>query len=290
MSNNSGETAGAKLDLIMDLQSGQFIDCREVEACTQDRALGPRLLEEVQKGDLVIRDLGYFDIAAFHRIEEVGASWISRLHGTADVILENGCPLERVLETSDRDLLDLEVRVTAGRHPARLVATRLPEEIANRRRQQKKEKRAKNKTSPRRHTLVREGWNLYLTNLTEEQCSSEELVRSYEQRWQIEIQFRALKQSTAMKKAMGRITNRHHVRALLYAAMIFATLTVRVHRLIASTLAKPFRLSLEKTAIWLSQALTFLRYFDNPLGYDVRHLLHDRRSRKTLRDLSVSVL
>lgn len=289
-SNNNGETAGAKLDLIMDLVSGQFIDYREAEARTQDRSFGPNLLDEVREGDLVIRDLGYFDVSAFQRIEELGASWISRLHGSVDVLLESGQQIETLLEATDGNVIDLEVQVCAARHRTRLIAIRLPEEIANRRRQQKKEKRRKNKTSPRKQTLIREGWNLYLTNLSELQCPPKELVRAYEQRWQIEIQFRALKQSTAMKKAMERITNRHHLRALLYASMIFATLTVRIHGLIASTMRKPYQLSMEKTAVWLSQSLTFLRDLSCPLAYDLRHLLHDRRRRKTLRELSLSSL
>ena len=162
--------------------------------------------------------------------------------------------------------------------------------MANRRRQQKKDKRAKNKTSPKKGTLIREGWNLYLTNLTVEECSSEELVEFYEQRWQIEIQFRAIKQSTQMKKALGRITNRIHLQSLVVAAMIFATLTVRVYQLIAMTLKEPFRLSLEKTANWLSQSITFLRSANESLDYDLRHLLHDRRRRKTLKELNVNLL
>lgn len=290
VANSSGDTAGAKLDLIMDLQSGQLIDCQEVEAYTQDRSLGPRLLDEVRKGDLVIRDLGYFDLAAFQRIEQCGAHWISRLHGTADVRLDSGEALEQLLRSTDQPTLDLEVFVTAKRHRVRLVAIRLPQEIANRRRQQKKDKRTKNKTSPKKGTLIREGWNLYLTNLSVEQCSLEELVKFYEQRWQIEIQFRAIKQSTQMKKALGRITNRSHLQALVYAAMIFAALTVRVYRLIANTLAKPFRLSMERTATWLSQKITFVRSPNESLDYDLRHLLHDRRRRKTLRELSANLL
>lgn len=159
------------------------------------------MLDEVREGDLVIRDLGYFDMAGFQRIEKVWAHWISRLHGTAEVVLDNDKPLETLLQSTDQSTLDLRVRVTAKRHGVRLIAIRLPEEIANRRRQQKKDKRTKNKTSPKKGTLIREGWNLYLTDLNEDQCSLEELVRFYEQRWQIEIQFRAIKQSTAMKKA-----------------------------------------------------------------------------------------
>lgn len=290
VANQGGDTAGAKLDLIMDLQNGQFVDCREVEACTQDRTLGPRLLEQIGQGDLVIRDLGYFDVSGFQRIEQMGAHWISRLHGMADVRLAHERSVEDLLRSTNENQLDLWVEVTAKRHPVRLVAVRLPEEVANRRRQLKKDKRARNRTSPKKGTLIREGWNLYLTNLTVDQCSLKELVEFYEQRWQIEIQFRAIKQSTQMKKALGRITNRFHLQALMVAAMIFATLTVRVYRLIAMTLDKPFRLSIEKTANWLSQSITFLRSVNESLDYDLRHLLHDRRKRKTLKELNASLL
>ena len=290
VANKSGETSGAKIDLIMDLQSGGFVDCREAAGSTQDRTLGPRLLDEVREGDLVIRDLGYFDMAGFQRIEEVGAHWISRLHATAEVILNNDKPLEILLQSTVQSTLDLRVQVTAKRHRVRLIAIRLPEEIANRRRQQKKDKRTKNKTSPKKGTLIREGWNLYITDLKDDQCSVEELVRFYEQRWQIEIQFRAIKQSTAMKKAMQRITNRNHLQALMYAVMIFSTLTARVYRMIASTLAKPFCLSIERVANWLSQSLTFLRSLDEILRYDLRHLLHDKRKRKTLRALNIKLV
>ena len=290
VSNNSGTTAAAKLDLIMDLQSGQFIDCEEVEARTQDRSLGPRLLDEVRERDLVIRDLGYFDVSGFQSIERNGGFWLSRLHGTADVVLDNGMTLEELLQSTKQSSLDLSVCVTAKKHQARLIAIRLPEEVANRRRQQKKDKRIKNKTSAKKGTLIREGWNLYISNLPAEQCPLEEVVKFYEQRWQIEIQFRAIKQSTQMKKAMARITNEHHLQALMIAAMIFATLTVRVYGWIAKTLHNPLRLSIERTAQWLSQSVTFLRSPNEPLTYDLRHLLHDRRRRKTLKELSISLL
>ena len=95
------------------------------------------------------------------------------------------------------------MRVTVKRYSVRLIVIRLPEEIASRRQEQKKDK------------PIREGWNLYLTDLKEIQYFMEELVRFYEQRWQIEIQFRAIKQPTAMKKAMQWITNRNHLPALM---------------------------------------------------------------------------
>lgn len=93
-----------------------------------------------------------------------------------------------------------------------------------------------------------------------------------------------------MKKAFGRITNEYHLQALMIATMIFATLTAQVHRCIADTLRNPLRLSIEKTAKWLSQSITFMRSPNEPLSYDLRHLLHDRRRRRTLKELHVSLL
>jgi len=148
--NNSGTTAAAKLDLIMDLQSWQFIDCEEVEARTQDRILGPRLLDEIRERDLVIRDLGCFDVFGFQSIEQNGGFWLSRLHGSADVVLEAGITLEKLLQFTKESSIDLSVNVTAKKHRARLIAIRLPEEV----------------------------------------------VKFYEQCWQIKIQFRVIKQST----------------------------------------------------------------------------------------------
>lgn len=290
VANNSGDQSAAKLDLIMDLKTGEFVDCQEVEAYTQDRTLGPRLLDEVGAGDLVIRDLGYFDVSAFQRVEELDADWISRLHGTADVVLNNGRKLEQLLESTHENYLDLEVEVTAGRHKTRLIAVRLPQEIADRRRQMKKDKRAKNKTSPKKGTLVREGWNLYLTSLTKEECSLQELIRFYEQRWQIEIQFRAFKQSTQLKRALNRITNQYHLQTLIYAAMIFATLSVSVSKAIGVATKNSQRLSIEKISSWLGQSITFLRSLNESLSFDLRHLSHGKRTRHTLKELSVNLL
>jgi hypothetical protein len=59
---------------------------------------------------------------------------------------------------------------------------------------------------------------------------------------------------------------------------------------IGATLTKPFFLSMERVAGWLSQILTFLRSFDEILVYDLRHLLHDKRRRKTLRALNIKLV
>jgi len=50
----------------------------------------------------------------------------------------------------------------------------------------------------------------------------------FEQRWQIEIRFRAIKQSTQMKKSLGRITNQFHLQPV--TATILATFSMNSER------------------------------------------------------------
>jgi hypothetical protein len=64
----------------MDLISGQLLMQREVDGHVQDRNLGPGLLLLVVQDDLVLRDMGYFDVAAFAEIETGHAFWLSRIH------------------------------------------------------------------------------------------------------------------------------------------------------------------------------------------------------------------
>ena len=282
VANNSGPTAGAKVDVVFDLISGHLLGHREVEGHVQDRTLGPQLLPMVEKGDLVLRDMGYFDVAAFAEIEAKQAFWLSRLHGQAGVTLEDGQSLETRLASTTADTLELDVTLTQRGHPVRLIAIRASPEVAARRRQLKKEKRKRNGTQASKQSLAREDWNILVTNIPVGQCPAEELCRLYRQRWEIEIHFRAWKQSLHMHKALHRITSRTHLHALILAAMIFSTLAVRIKLLILSR--QPERqVSGEKLFGWLSGRLKMLRSLWSELVFDPRHFHRCKRRRKTLR-------
>jgi len=230
----------------------------------------------------VLRDMGYFDVAAFAEIEAKQAFWLSRLHGQAGVTLEDGQSLETRLASTTADTLELDVTLTQRGHPVRLIAIRASPEVAARRRQLKKEKRKRNGTQASKQSLAREDWNILVTNIPVGQCPAEELCRLYRQRWEIEIHFRAWKQSLHMHKALHRITSRTHLHALILAAMIFSTLAVRIKLLILSR--QPERqVSGEKLFGWLSGRLKMLRSLWSELVFDPRHFHRCKRRRKTLR-------
>jgi hypothetical protein len=283
VANNTGPTAGAKFDVVSELFSGQILDIEVAEGHVQDRTLGPRMLEQIETGDLVLRDMGYFDVEGFATIEGKQAFWLSRLHAMAGVILQDGNSLEKLLGNTRKNVLDLKVCITAKGHHARLIAIRCPQEIADRRRARNKTKRIQNKTKTHKQSLAREGWNIYVTNLSEELFSPSQIHQLYGQRWAIEIRFRAFKNSLHMKKALNRITSESHLRVLLLAAYIFAQLTARItNELVARWCKSMVQVSIEKVAKWLVASIGGIQALDNPLPLDPRHIFLDKRRRPSL--------
>ena len=165
-----------------------------IEAGRASDAKSPIAQQEVQPGALEIFDLGDFSLDRFRRWDAGQASYISRLpHGTT--VLDE---LGQVLNL--RDFLSapavgnvVEVPVLLGindRLPSRLIAVRVPEEVAHRRRQKGREKAAKNGRGPAAEDWVLWGWSLFVTNLPLEPLTWKEDVVPYRARWQIELLFK----------------------------------------------------------------------------------------------------
>lgn len=285
LSNNWGPNAGAKLDCIGEIHSGALLDKKITEGHTQDKTSGPRLQDHLMHGDLVLRDMGYFDIRNFKVIEECGAHWISRLHGMAAVTLPCGKPLEKLLKHTRLDTLDKPcVSVTDKHHNCRMIAIRTPEPLAARRRALKSIKRKLNKTNPNKNSLIREGWTICLTNLPADQWRAGQIHALYGQRWNIEIRFRALKSSTEMKSALNRKTNRHHLEILLLAAVIQSLLCALHHQKIRLMKhPRACETSIELVSAWLQSVILTMCRIDDPIRCDPRHLIPEKRKRKALR-------
>lgn len=281
VANNSGATSGAKVDVIMDLMSGELLRQKETQGYVQDRSLGPELLTMIQKDDLVLRDMGYFDVNSFAYIESQDAYWLSRLHGQATAKLLDATALEHILSNTTANFIEMEVTLTEQKHRARLIAIRSSPEIAARRKQQKKDKRRRNGTQPNKRSLQREDWDILVTNISEQKCAAKELVRLYRQRWEIEIYFRAWKQSLQMQRALNRVTSKVHLHALILTAMIFSVLAIQTRKCVQRWKPK-LEISVEKLFIWLSGRLRILRSLKSEIPIDLRHISRCKRKRSSL--------
>lgn len=282
MGNHAGATSAAKLDVISNLLTGEYFPSRISDGRYQDRSNGPRIFDYLEPGDLVLRDMGYFDVDSFSRIEELSASWISRLHALVHTWDMEGVCLEERLSSFQGDVLDMDVRLTHKGHRARLIAIRASEEVKARRRAKGKERRKRMGNTATKRSLEREGWNLYVTSLSREQFRAKDIVTLYEGRWAIEIRFRALKGSARLHELFQRRTNKTTLRVLLTAVMIFAHIGAKAILWLRSKAPVDRLPSAEKVYQWLANSLLSLANIRAPIPYDIRALCLDRRNRTCL--------
>ena len=282
MRNQSGWTSCVKLDTVSNLNTGELLPTLLSEGKEQDRVNGHHLFEYLLAGDLVLRDMGYFDVSAFAQIEQLDAFWVSRLTATARVWVSGSTPLEVILSETQLDKLDFEVEVTGSRHKCRLIAIRVPDEVANQRRAKSKAHRKKMGSQASKQSLQREGWSIYLTNLEQEDFDGMEIAKLYEQRWGIEIRFRALKGSAHIREMLSRQANKTHMEILLTAVMIFAHLGGHALRYFETKSRKSKQLSIEKVFNWLATSLLSLRRENCTAPYKMSNLYHCTRKRLSL--------
>ncbi len=284
MRNQAKWTSCVKLDTLSDLQTDEIVTILLSEGKEQDRVNGHELFKHLKGGDLVLRDMGYFDVSAFARIDDAGAYWISRLTAMANVRISPHLSLEEVLKNTRKDKVDLAVEVSSKHYRCRLVAIRLPEEVANQRRAKSHAHRKKMGNKARPQSLQREGWEIYLTNLKSEVLEAPELVRFYKQRWGIEIKFRALKGSAHIRELLSCRANKTHLLILIKAIMIYAHLAGKAQRYFIGKLGRAARLSSEKISRWLGVGLLNMASIDSPIIYDPRALSLDKRKRLSMKD------
>ncbi len=225
-----GPQASLKVQLVFEFLRGNLNQVTLQPGRAPDQAYRD-YLQVVEAGSLTLADLGYFSLATFGEIADQDAYFLSRyLFGTA-VFTSDGerIDLLTALQSATTNEIDMQVRLGADQQlPARLVAVRVPQEVADRRRQ-----KAKDKAKSKGRTLTREylallDWTLFVTNVPLEMLSTKQVTTLYRVRWQIELVFKLWKSYCGLDRIAGWC--RERVLTELYAKMIGIVLT---HFLIA---------------------------------------------------------
>ncbi|PQJ30159.1 hypothetical protein BSZ32_17895 [Rubritalea profundi] len=214
--NGVSRTAGFKLDLAFDLLTGSTVSQTFTHGTHQDKSLGKHLLNQINPGDLVIRDMGYFVTESFKLIGEMSAFWLTRVPTNVAITFSNGSSLEKRLRPLSNNFIDEEVSVGTCGMCARLVAVRADKKTAIQRR---KARNARSKGRASSQALVRDGGHILLTNVSSD-VTAKELFEIYALRWNIETRFKACKQSLNLGKVFKGVNNDDHYESLILAALI----------------------------------------------------------------------
>lgn len=283
--NQHGEAKGQlRIQAVLDLVSQRFVHFGLSPFRRNDQAAAFDVLAVVQKGDLVLRDLGYFVLGSLEKIRQAGAFFLSRLRVDTGIWEAQGPePLDLLKLLRRQDRVDMTVRLGAQKVPVRLVAMKLPPEVAaERRRRARASQKHDGRYQVQKRTLALLDWAIFVTNVPASVWRAKTIVAVYGLRWRIETIFKAWKSHFRLTEVpQGSATQ---LQAMIYGRLIFLTLSAQLcggHWMLVRAQSPPSAQSLLKvsallgdfflvlcleawnvriTAAWLRQLLYHARY------------------------------
>lgn len=194
--------SGVKIQLEYELYQASFLNLEIQQGKDSDCSYPSAIREQIQPGDLSLRDLGYFSIDNLLEIGRRGGYYLSRVKNRVNLYYKNDDgkwikldPAKVAEQLKPGEMIELnEIKVGARvKDPliTRIVISRLTEEQQSKRQTQvnKKKKKGKKALSAQKNISV----NIYATNIPQDKVKMEELHSLYSLRWQIEILFKTWK-------------------------------------------------------------------------------------------------
>lgn len=203
---SSAGNAALKLQVQLDLRHGTL----EGPALQHGRAAdqtSPLLDAPIIAGALYLADLGYFRLDRFAAVAAAEAAWLTRYQPGTALFTDDGHrwdDLVALLETQQSGQVDLPVTVgVRHRLPARLLALRVPQEVADQRRRRLRAAAQKEGKPVSTVTLTLAAWTIFLTNASAERLSLREALVLGRARWQIEMLFKLWKSYGRVDESRG---------------------------------------------------------------------------------------
>jgi Transposase DDE domain len=212
--------AGWKLLTRWDVTTGQLEILPPAAARQSERTVTGEL-GSLPPNSLRLCDLGFFDLKGLAADQRAGIHFVSRV--PARLKMQGGDQTAvNVTDWLDRQTADrIDTAVVLGtqdRLSCRLLALRLPADVAEKRlhRLRKKLRKKGRKLSDRQRVMCQ--WTVLITDLGAETFTLEEICVLYRVRWQIELLYKAWKSGGGLGRTRGR--KGHRVLCEAYAKLL----------------------------------------------------------------------
>jgi len=189
----SSASAALKLQARVEMRTGR-LDVQLQEGRASDRAAS--LPGPLPAGALRLADLGYWSLEAFAALAQQKVCWLSRLQIQTAVYDATGArqDLLPLLETQPTDTVELAVALgERQRLAARLVAVRVPQDVADTRRRRLRQAARDKGRQVSATRLALAAWTLFVTNVPANRLTLREAVVLGRLRGQIELLFKLWK-------------------------------------------------------------------------------------------------
>lgn len=204
-SNPGAGNAALKLTVAWDLKTGRLrgpiLDAGRVndKAATLAREVLPA-------GALRIADLGYFKLAGLKQMDRDRVKFLSRFQAGTVVFDAQGREWPRLSEFLNGRGPRVDHQIHLGKRerlPCRLLAARVPDEVAERRVRRLQEEAAKDGRNLSAECVALAHWTVFVTNVTAARLDVEEALALGRARWQIELLFKLWKSQGGIDEWTG---------------------------------------------------------------------------------------
>ncbi len=192
---STGTSAALKVQVLWDLTGGQLQHVELQSGRANDNTAAIQQVD-LPVGALRIADLGYFTLDQVAALTAKQVYVLSRLAPQVTVCDTNGqpCDLVALLERDATPAVDLPVMIGAQHQfPVRLLAVRVPQEVADQRRRRLRQAHRDKGKVPSPRTLALLTWTIAITTVPAEQLTLAEALVLLRARWQIELLFKLWK-------------------------------------------------------------------------------------------------
>jgi len=278
------QKAVARVQCVLNVKAMSFIHFSLGAFTQNDQSASGDIISRIKKGDLVIRDMGYFAIATFEKIIKAQAHFLSRLKYGITLSERNGnlIALKKLLK--QKHGVDRWVYIGKEKKVwVRLVMIPLPAaQVAEKIRKAKQDRDARLNHSKEYYQWL--GFNVYITSVDKEVWSQRQVYEAYKVRWQIEIVFKSWKSGFNLQNILHEgCTNEHRVRVAIFLFLLFMVLFMqkiydRYKSIIERTTDK--KVSLLKLSIYAGSHIKEILSIPDKLLKEMimLHCCYDRRS------------
>lgn len=300
-SGGDGPKAAMKLQLMLDYKSGEYVNIAPTDGVTPDQSYITEAVKLLNSGDLLIFDLGYSKREALFDISAAGAYFLCRLNHQLGLYKEdkNGSPtkfdLVKKLKKKQKqgvEACEFEVWISEddSKPKMRVIAERVPEEVANERRRKIRQKAKKKGYTPSAKYLFLQGWSLYITSAGKELLPAASVSIVYATRWQIELVFKAWKSYHGLTELKGKRQERIECfiygRLIMMVIMAFLSGSIRRHlwntkrrELSFLKAVRHFKLKAYKALSLISNPMSFAKFLIDEFLEACRLCMMDSRKR-----------
>jgi len=230
---HSRSKASISVQYEYDLKSGEITDLTITSAARNDRADAGETADNMEAGDLILRDLGYFSTPVFAKCAGKKAFFLSRLDSSTNVYdqLGNQISFKDIYRSmQESGTIEKEMLVYVGKQTqlaARLILQLVPEEVyAQRIRGKTKKSKGQGRGRLTEETKIRCRFTLFITNAEEFRLSLKQVFPLYRLRWQIELRFKTWK--SVFKIASLQKMKEHRYITLLLIKLLLIIINMQI--------------------------------------------------------------